>query len=323
LAKHLAADPKLDAIFRRVGLHKPFNRPDEYQAVIASREAFARHLHDRPCSNSNLPIAEALARRLHAGEISEILPPQIGAVAVNLVSASIGDIAVVFLRSPAHEHYSYADRSVDRRERCSACCESDRRSNYPDPLLQAFSETGEPIFRRSIMRLGIPRIESLQTDDGTASITFLGVDTNRDTTGGVYLFQFKTPSGDIEVNTTVGTVTSFPASDKFFAETGNKLMDLTLTDIRKYIETYAEEYGNTLKVALFTVPANTSGNDIVVLRDAFCALFFEYWSSYKYNNADVTSDPADRYPDTINFVPYDLDRKFHVTLHARQGGRHD
>jgi hypothetical protein len=81
-----------------------------------------------------------------ANTTPEILPPQIGAVAANLVSASIGDIAVVFLRSPAHEHYSYADRSVDRRERCSACCESDRCSNYPDPLLPAFSE---PVNRSS------------------------------------------------------------------------------------------------------------------------------------------------------------------------------
>jgi hypothetical protein len=178
-------------------------------------------------------------------------------------------------------------------------------------------------FRRSTMRLGTPRIESLQTDDGTASIAYRGVDTNRDTAGGVYLFRFKTLSGDVEVSTTVGTVTSFPAGDKYLAETGNNLMDLTLTDIRKYVERYAEEYGNTFKVVLFTVPANTSDNDIVVLRDAFCALFFEYRSSYKYNNADETSDPAGRYPDTINFMPYDLDPKFRVTVHARQGGRHD
>src|SRR5947207_14126256 len=76
--------------------------------------------------------------------------------------------------------------------------QSDRRLHYPDPLLQAFSETGESIFWRSTMRLGIPRIKSLQTDDATASITFLGVDTNPDTTGGVYLFRLKTPSGDID-----------------------------------------------------------------------------------------------------------------------------
>ncbi|MBR1211576.1 hypothetical protein [Bradyrhizobium sp. JYMT SZCCT0180] len=71
LAKHLAADPKLDAIFRRVGLHKPFDRtPDEYHRVIASREAFAPQLHDRLCSALNLFLAEALARRLHGGSIS-------------------------------------------------------------------------------------------------------------------------------------------------------------------------------------------------------------------------------------------------------------
>src|SRR4051812_22094490 len=70
LAKHLAADPKLDAIFRRVGLHKPFSRPDEYGQVLASRRAFAPHLEDRPCSSDNLPVAMALARRLHAGNIA-------------------------------------------------------------------------------------------------------------------------------------------------------------------------------------------------------------------------------------------------------------
>lgn len=71
LAKHLAADPTLDAIFRRVGLHKPFDRtPDEYHRVIASRDAFAPQLHDRLCSADNTFLAEALARRLHAGLIS-------------------------------------------------------------------------------------------------------------------------------------------------------------------------------------------------------------------------------------------------------------
>ncbi|MEN3364326.1 MAG: hypothetical protein V7606_1600 [Burkholderiales bacterium] len=70
LAKHLAADPKLEAIFQRVGLHKPFIRPDEYHLVLASSKGFAPHLEDRLCSSSNLPVAEALARRLHAGKIS-------------------------------------------------------------------------------------------------------------------------------------------------------------------------------------------------------------------------------------------------------------
>jgi hypothetical protein len=71
LAKHLAADPTLDAIFRRVGLHKKFDRtPDEYFRVIDSREAFAPEVRNRLCSPANTFLAEALARRLHAGLIS-------------------------------------------------------------------------------------------------------------------------------------------------------------------------------------------------------------------------------------------------------------
>lgn len=71
LAKHLAADPALDAILRRVGLHKPFDRtPDEYHRVIASRDAFAPQLRHRLCSADNHFVAEALARRLHAGLMS-------------------------------------------------------------------------------------------------------------------------------------------------------------------------------------------------------------------------------------------------------------
>ena len=44
-----------------------------------------------------------------ASTTPEIPPQQIGAVVSKLVSASIGDIAVVFSRSPGHKHYTYAD----------------------------------------------------------------------------------------------------------------------------------------------------------------------------------------------------------------------
>src|SRR5258707_15417423 len=62
------------------------------------------------------------------------------------------------------------------------------------------SQTGEPIFRRSIMRLGFPRIKSLHTDDGTASIDFQSTSMDRDTGGFEYLFRFATSSGEAEVH---------------------------------------------------------------------------------------------------------------------------
>jgi hypothetical protein len=127
---------------------------------------------------------------------------------------------------------------------------------------------------------------------------------------------------DIEVNATAERTTGDPAARKL-AESGTDLWSLKTADVRLYIEKYADEYGNTFAVRLFAVPVTTSDADVVTLRDAFCALFFKLWSSYKYNNSHETADPAEVYSDTIIFMPYELDRKFHVTVHARQGGHHD
>lgn len=70
LSKHLAGDPSLAHIFDRVGLHNPFDRKtDEYRQVIASRDAFIPSLYDRPCSNLNIFLAEALARRIYSKAI--------------------------------------------------------------------------------------------------------------------------------------------------------------------------------------------------------------------------------------------------------------
>lgn len=43
------------------------------------------------------------------GSASRLTPAMLGAAASKLVAASVGDIAVVFSRSPAHKHYTLAD----------------------------------------------------------------------------------------------------------------------------------------------------------------------------------------------------------------------
>lgn len=125
------------------------------------------------------------------------------------------------------------------------------------------------------MRLSFPRIMSLQSDDGAASIVFQSTDMNRDTGGFKYLFRFATPSGETEVRATVDRVTSGPAAKKFSSESGKKFWSLKTTEIANYVDKYAEEYGNTFEVVIFEAPSDTSGSSIVVLRDAFCRLFFD------------------------------------------------
>ena len=53
---------------------------------------------------------EAAARPDSAAELLKRLDPaQVGAAVSKLLSAAIGDIAVVFSRSPQHKHYAFAD----------------------------------------------------------------------------------------------------------------------------------------------------------------------------------------------------------------------
>jgi hemolysin-activating ACP:hemolysin acyltransferase len=54
-------------------------------------------------------IAETPNAELDQQLLKSIPPVQLGAAAAKLVAASIGDIAVVFSRSPAHKHFSLAD----------------------------------------------------------------------------------------------------------------------------------------------------------------------------------------------------------------------
>jgi hypothetical protein len=71
LAKHLAADPELSDIFRRAGLHKRFEMRERVGWLTPSRLAFAPHLESRPCYAYNVTVAEALARRIFAGLITD------------------------------------------------------------------------------------------------------------------------------------------------------------------------------------------------------------------------------------------------------------
>ncbi|BAM89148.1 amidophosphoribosyltransferase [Bradyrhizobium oligotrophicum S58] len=169
------------------------------------------------------------------------------------------------------------------------------------------------------MRLAFPRINSLEADDGSASISYLTVDMNRDTGGLKYNFTSMKPFGKIDIPTTVALLTSSKARDLLLAETGFDIFDQDLSEIERRVREYAGQHGHTFEVRTFQVPATANEQMIRVLRDSFCDLFLEYWSAYRNSSGDHTDDSAGRYPDTLHFRPQNLNRKFHVTLHAKGG----
>ena len=52
---------------------------------------------------------EAAGSGAASDAVKALTPTMIGAAASKLVAASLGDIALVFSRSPAHKHYAFAD----------------------------------------------------------------------------------------------------------------------------------------------------------------------------------------------------------------------
>jgi hemolysin-activating ACP:hemolysin acyltransferase len=53
--------------------------------------------------------ANSVAAEPSVGNLAEFSPQQVGAAVSKLISATVGDIAVVFSRSVAHKHYTFAD----------------------------------------------------------------------------------------------------------------------------------------------------------------------------------------------------------------------
>lgn len=167
------------------------------------------------------------------------------------------------------------------------------------------------------MRLAFPRVSYLENEDKTASITRLNESGNRDDGGLVYLFRCVIPAGRFELRSTVAVVTSVLAGQQL-EESGSKISSLSVQEFREYVERYAEQFGNTFEVRIFGDTFQANDKDIEVLRDTYCRLLLALWSSYRYNNADNECDPSGTYPDTLFFRPFNLDRKFRMTL--RVGG---
>jgi hemolysin-activating ACP:hemolysin acyltransferase len=53
--------------------------------------------------------ANSVALETGVGNLAELSPQQVGAAVSKLISATVGDVAVVFSRSNAHKHYSLVD----------------------------------------------------------------------------------------------------------------------------------------------------------------------------------------------------------------------
>ena len=179
----------------------------------------------------------------------------------------------------------------------------------------------------------VPTVKGVQSADGTASLTFQYTSSSPDLRGEVFLFTAAQENQTIEVNVLIKTTTAAPARKHFALSKGatdlwslppdKDLLRLPLMKRLEYIGKYAETFGDTFFVKEFQVNKKLNQKELENLRDVFCELWFEYRSSYKYNNSDPDVDDNRRYLDTIYFEPDDIDRALYAAIPAIKGGSHD
>jgi hypothetical protein len=181
------------------------------------------------------------------------------------------------------------------------------------------SSPSSSLFQEHQMRSEFPRIQELRDESAGAFLSYLTTRIDRDIGGNVYRFIVDRPGLTAEVEVTVDRMAVIGAAAE--ARAGGADYDKwSFEQRREYIEQYTDKNGQWFTVKSFK-GADIPEDIIIVLRDCFIDLFFQYASSYRYNTKDYNRGKEGYYADTIEFRPYELDHKYYMI--ARAEDSHD
>ena len=168
------------------------------------------------------------------------------------------------------------------------------------------------------MRLRKPRVERVESRDGTSILHFERFVPGRD--GGALYRLTILPGGvsksKISTNVLVTSVTSFYAAD-YARSQGLDFDQWSLVRQMDYQNEFAEVHGNRNAVREFALQNRDLDEEQIEMAIAlFVKLFFEINSSFKFNKEPPEERGA--FPDRLSFEPYDLVRAFHRLYRAEE-----
>lgn len=162
------------------------------------------------------------------------------------------------------------------------------------------------------MRLRMPTIQHLESEDGSCSLTYEGLDEAPAQAGGggKYLLRVSHPEGDIEVRATLQSVGTLYRAREHARSEGFDYGAMSLTEKGEYLYKFAEKYGRSSYVVLFEIESEGDHSDIAELSKRFCEMFFEMDASFRLNNSEYPACGEGYYPDEVDFSPWDVDKKY-------------
>lgn len=106
--------------------------------------------------------------------------------------------------------------------------------------------------RAEKMRLRTPRVKQVQSDDGSTSLSYEGLDMSHDLSGEDYVLRVRQESGEAAARARIRTVTYTVARD-FAKKEGVDLSNLDRDERSQYQQRFADQHGHRMEVLLFEV----------------------------------------------------------------------
>ena len=174
------------------------------------------------------------------------------------------------------------------------------------------------------MRLRMPKVTSVTSKDGRATLQYKGITIHPDVGGATYLLEVEWPgskTGKMTIEAIVVAANSKRISRAAY-EAGLDYDNMTLPEQGKFDERFFQEHGRYGSVKNFygDFIKAMKPSEIEFTREIFINLYFIMNSSYKFNDKDILEeDLINFYPDTIEFNPISLPRKYWKLYHSPSG----
>jgi hypothetical protein len=171
--------------------------------------------------------------------------------------------------------------------------------------------------RSDKMRLRVPRVNQVRSDDGSAVLIYEGLDTSHDLGGGNYLLRLDAHEQTVEVRARIRSATAYDA-ERMAIKEGLNYHSMSFTEGLEYEESFADQYGRRSQVILFEKLSSTDIDGRALSRQ-LCLLFLEMDASYRFNHPEYPASGEGYYPDKIEFCPHDVERRLYMTVSAGEG----
>lgn len=171
----------------------------------------------------------------------------------------------------------------------------------------------------------MPNSQSIESDDGSRSLSHAGISGGSMQAGGgaIYKLRISRLGKVTEICGVVQSTTSF-YFDKYAKAAGIDLDGMGLAERRPYFDDYLQNYGHNYSIVDFYYAdehrdaRHRAIDNVSESRDIFCKMLLRLKSSFRFNNSEYPECGEGCYHDELQFEPWRNYREYFKTFRAAE-----